>query len=118
MTRELTKLAPHVEQARTTLAQTAEHERALVQALSAEMQRFDQTILQGIRALAAEHETRRAGILGELQALAMSIGSFQGTREAPASIPQYTGDPRPLAEAGGSYHDERALRGEQSRDTH
>jgi len=122
MPKDVTKLAPHVERARTTLTQTADHERALVQALSVEMQLFDQQTLQSIRTTAAEHEARRVGILDELKALAASIGTFQPTGDAPSSIPQYKGAPYPAAApATGSYHDElernlRALRDEKSRD--
>jgi len=112
VTNDLTKLAPHVEQARTTLTQTAEHERTLVQALSDEMKRLDKETLQGIRAVAAEHEARRGGILEELQALAVSIGTFQPQRE-PQAIERNRGP------ANGSYHDElerslRALMDERS----
>ena len=81
MANELTKLAPHIEQARTTLTQTAEHERALVQVLSDEMKRLDHQTLQNVRTIAAEHEARRAGILDELRALADSIGTFQPQHE-------------------------------------
>ena len=92
MANELTKLAPHVERARTTLTQTAEHERALVQTLSDEMKRFDHQTLQGVRTLAAEHEARRAGILDELQALAASIGEFRSQHAdalpKPVAIPR------------------------------
>ena len=82
MPNDLTKLGPYVEQARLTLTETAERERALVQALSDELKRFDQQTLQGVRTIAAEHEARRAGILDELQALAQSIGTFQHERES------------------------------------
>src|SRR5215470_4233528 len=110
MPNDLTKLAPHVEQARLTLTETAERERALVLALSDEMKRFDQGILQGIRALAAEHETRRAGILDELQSLAASIGTFQPAQETSSAIPHHRS--RSHAHANGTYHDEleRSLR--------
>ena len=101
MPSELTKLAPHIEQARTTLSQTAEHERTLVQRLSDEMSRFDQQTLQGVRTLAAEHEARRAGILDELQALADSIGTFQPQHEnalpKPVTIPRPIAGPQPAA---------------------
>ncbi len=105
MPHELTKLAPHVERARTTLTQTAEHERVLVQALSAEMKCLDQQTLQGVRTVAAEHEARRAGILDELQALADSIGTFRPQHEraplesvaTPRPLPQPVAIPQPLA---------------------
>ncbi len=95
MANELTKLAPHIEQARTTLTQTAEHERALVQVLSDEMKCFDHQTLQNVRTVAAEHEARRAGILDELQALADSIGMFQPQHEN--ALPKPVTIPRPIA---------------------
>src|SRR5262249_47273983 len=103
---ELTKLAPHVEQARMTLTQTAERERALVQRLSEELKRFDHATLQGIRTAAAEHETRRAGILEELQALASSIGALLPPREAQVAIEHYGSRASPALPSATSYHDE------------
>jgi len=95
MPNDLTKLGPYVEQARLTLTETAERERALVQALSDELKRFDQQTLQGVRTIAAEHEARRAGILGELQSLAETIGTFPRQTE---NLPlQSAENPRPLA---------------------
>ncbi len=113
MSNELTKLAPHVERARAALTQTVEHELALVQALSDETKRLDQQTLQGVRTVAAEHEARRAGILGELQALAASIGTFSSGGDQPSPIQQRTAPKL-------SYHDElevnlRALLNEGSR---
>src|SRR5690242_17080852 len=103
MPEDLTKLAPYVEQARMTLSQTAEQERGLVQALSDDLKRFDQQTLQNIRILAAEHATRRAGILEELQALASNIGAFLPPRDAPEQIEQHNGAPdRHEAPAGAS----------------
>jgi hypothetical protein len=123
MPNDLMKLAPHVELARATLTQTAEHERALVHALSDEMKRFDQQTLQSIRTLSAEHEARRAGILDELQALASSIGTFQPAREAPTAIPHRGTPDAPASRSDTSYHDElerslRALRDGRSREPH
>jgi hypothetical protein len=110
---ELTELTPHINEMRTKLSQTADHERSLIQALSDELKRMDQETLQNVRNIGAEHEARRAGILLELQALAASIGTFQPAREQQASIQQPAG-PRL------SYHDEleaslRALLTEESR---
>jgi len=116
MPNDLTKLGPYVEQARLTLTETAERERALVQALSDELKRFDQQTLQGVRTIAAEHEARRVGILDELQSLAASIGTFQLAREAPA-VPQQTSTRQ--FPANPTFHDElernlRALADERS----
>ena len=99
MPNDLVQLRPHIDHMRTTLSQTAETERALVQSLSDALKRFDQETLQNVRNIASEHEARRAGILTELQALAASIGTFQPAREQQAGIQQQAG-PRL------SYHDE------------
>ena len=106
MPNELTKLAPHIEQARLTLSQTAEHERALVQALSDELKRFDHQTLQNIRTMAAEHEARRSGILNELQALASNIGAFLPPREATVEIQHHATPTSPGLQSAKSYHDE------------
>jgi hypothetical protein len=105
---ELTELTQHIDEMRTKLSQTADHERSLTQALSNELNRMDQETLRSVRSISAEHEARRAGILIELQALAASIGTFQPAQEQQASIQQQAG-PRL------NYHDEleanlRALR--------
>jgi hypothetical protein len=82
MPNELTRLSPHIDEMRTSLTQTTNNERTLVQALSEELKRFDQETLKGIRTIAAEHEARRSGIFNELQALASSIGEFRPPHEA------------------------------------
>ena len=112
MPNELTELTPHINQMRTKLSQTADHERSLTQALSNELHRMDQETLQNVRNITFEHEARRAGIFVELQALAASIGTFQPAREQQVPIQQQVG-PRL------SYHDEleaslRALLTEES----
>ena len=95
MANELTELTPHINQMRTKLSQTADHERSLTQTLSDELKRMDQETLQSVRKLSAEHEARRAGVLIELEALAASIGTF---RQQPPK--QQQAGPRL------SYHDE------------
>ena len=112
MANELTELTPHINQMRTKLSQTAEHERSLTQSLSDALKRMDQETLQSVRNISAEHEARRAGIMLELQTLAASIGTFQPVREQQVPIQQHSG-PRL------SYHDEleaslRALLTEES----
>jgi hypothetical protein len=99
MPNELTELTPHINEMRTKLSQTAEHERSLTQSLSDALKRMDQETLRNVRNISAEHEARRAGILIELQALAASIGTFQPAREQQVPIQQQAG-PRL------SYHDE------------
>ena len=99
MANDLAPLNPHIDQMRQQLSYTAETERSLVQQLSDALKRFDQDTLQNVRNIASEHETRRAGILNELQALAANIGTFQPAREQQAFMQQQAG-PRL------SYHDE------------
>jgi hypothetical protein len=110
---ELTELTPHINEMRTKLSQTADHERSLTQALSDELKRMDQETLRNVRNISAEHEARRAGILNELQALAASMCTFQPAREPQAAIQQQAGPKL-------SYHEEleaslRALLTEESR---
>ena len=97
MANDLVQLRPHIDHMRTTLSQTAEHERSLVQALSDELKRMDQETLRSVRSIGAEHEARRAGIFNELQALAASMCTFQPAREA--AIQQQAGPKL-------SYHEE------------
>ena len=99
MPNELTELTPHINEMRTKLSQTADHERSLTQALSNELNRMDQETLRSVRTISAEHEARRAGIFNELQALAASMCTFQPGREPQAAVQQHAG-PRL------SYHDE------------
>ena len=72
MPNELTELTPHINEMRTKLSQTAEHERSLTQALSNELKRMDEQTLRNVRRIGAEHEARRTGIFNELEALAAS----------------------------------------------
>jgi hypothetical protein len=91
MPNDLTNLDPHINEMRTKLSQTADHERSLTQALSNELNRMDQETLRNVRAMRAEHEARRAGIMTELQALAASMCSFQPDRQQQAPIQQQAG---------------------------
>jgi hypothetical protein len=95
MANDLTELTPHINEMRTKLSQTADHERSLTQALSDALERMDHETLRSVRTLAAEHEARRAGILLELQGLAASIGTFQPRHEA--ALPQRMPTPAPVA---------------------
>jgi hypothetical protein len=88
MAKALTELTPHIDEMRTKLAQTADHERSLTDALSDALKRMDQETLQNVRNISAEHEARRAGIMIELQALAASIGTLQPAREPVESAAQ------------------------------
>jgi hypothetical protein len=95
MANDLTELTPHINEMRMKLAQTADHERSLTQALSNELKRMDQETLRSVRTIGAEHEARRTGILMELQALAASVGTLQPRHEA--ALPQRMPTPAPVA---------------------
>ncbi len=95
MANDLTNLHPHIEEMRVRLSETANTERSLVQSLSDALNRLDQDILQSVRNIAADHETRRDAILDELQALAGSIGMFRPQHQ-PAPL-ESVATPRPLA---------------------
>ncbi len=111
----MTKLIQHVNEMRVRLSETANTERSLVQSLSDALNRLDQDILQSVRNIAADHETRRDAILDELQALAGSIGMFPPAREhgEPMATQRHDGHQYALgsgnrrqATQNMSYHDE------------
>jgi hypothetical protein len=71
-----------VEELRQQLDTIVDTEQTLVASLRDALDRFDQKLLQDVRNITVEHETRRGAILSELQTLASRIGAFQGPREA------------------------------------
>ncbi len=70
------KLLQHIEEMRERVSQTAAIEQSLVKDLRDALKELDQRLLQDVHKVAAEHQTRRGGILNELQALAGNIGMF------------------------------------------
>ena len=52
----------------------------LVRALGDALSRADQRLLQDVRTVAAEHETRRAAVLRELQSLSARMGALPRSR--------------------------------------
>jgi hypothetical protein len=76
------KLLQHVDEMRERLRQTAATEQSLVRDLGNALNALDQKLLQDVRQVAAEHQTRRGMILDELEALAGSMGMFLPAREA------------------------------------
>src|SRR5262249_13741882 len=79
---DLTKLPQHIEEMRERLSQTAAGEHVLVNDLSDSLHTLDQQLLQAVRQVAADHQTRRGTILNELRALADSIGNFRSPESA------------------------------------
>ena len=77
----MTTLLQQIEEMRVQVNELAGGEQKLLQGLSDALTRADHQLLHDVRNVAAEHERRRRTILKELQALALSIGSFADQRE-------------------------------------
>ena len=58
------------------LASVTTKEQLLIEALGEALSLADKKLLDDVRSLTIEHETRRAHILSELQTLASRIGAF------------------------------------------
>ena len=82
----MTDLVQQLEQMRMRMNQQAQHESNLVAELSDALRATDHQLLQDVRTLAAEHEARRATILGELQMLAAQLNALP-LRDQPHSLP-------------------------------
>jgi hypothetical protein len=72
----MSKLIQLVEELRDRLSSIADQEQKLVSSLRDALNRFDQKLLQDVRNIAVEHESRRSIILNELQGLASRMGAF------------------------------------------
>ena len=86
----MAKSKEYVEQIQSKLETVATREQMLIQALGEALSAADRKLLDDVRSLTVEHETRRALILSELQILAERIGTL------PASEPLDTIEYEPL----------------------
>lgn len=77
----MSKMVQLVEELRERLNKVGDNEQALVSSLREALNRFDQKLLQDVRNITAEHETRRSVILNELQGLASRMGAFPAARD-------------------------------------
>ena len=84
-----TSLVEQIEEMRVRMHEQSRSEHELVNALGSALKRADDTLLEALRSVAAEHELRRENIMNELQALAtrlgtspyqLAAGSVQGAR--------------------------------------
>lgn len=89
----MSKMIQLVEELRDRLNSIADQEQKLVSSLRDALTRFDQKLLQDVRSIAAEHETRRSLILGELQGLASRMGAFPAPKAE--ARPSLNGEARP-----------------------
>ena len=83
----MSKMFELVDELRDQLQTVGDTEQKLVASpLREALNRYDQKLLQDVRSLAAEHETRRGAILGELRSLASRMGAFPPPREPHESL--------------------------------
>ena len=78
----MSKMIELVEEMRARLNQITDTEQALVRALGEALSRVDHKLLQDVRNITTDHESRRGAILHELQTLASRIGAFPGVARA------------------------------------
>jgi hypothetical protein len=77
----MSRMLQLVEELRERLNNISDTEQRLVASLREALNRFDQKLLQDVRNISAEHESRRSAILGELQGLASRMGAFPPPRD-------------------------------------
>ena len=97
----MTKMIKLIEEMGARLSQIADAENELVQALAQTLSRVDQRLLQDVRKITTEHESRRGAILHELQGLATRIGAFPVARQAASGVEYAEPAPRPITAANG-----------------
>ena len=72
----MTASKSYLEKVQTKLGAVTAREKVLIQALGEALSEADRSLLDDVRSLTIEHETRRTMILSELQCLAARIGTF------------------------------------------
>jgi len=92
----MTNSKTHIEQLQERLDKVSSREQVLISALSQALARADKQLLDDVRTLTIEHETRRGLILSELQTLASRIGAFPASdkqlnliEDEPLDLPYY-----------------------------
>ena len=95
----MTKMIQLIEEMGVRLSQIADAENELVRALAQALSRVDQRLLQDVRKITTEHESRRGAILHELQGLATRIGAFPVARQPTSSVEYAEPVPRPITAA-------------------
>ena len=109
----MSKMVQLVEELRERLNTIADGEQKLVSSLREALNRFDQKLLQDVRSITAEHESRRGAILNELQGLASRMGAFPppprdvrlGATSAEGASPSLPPNGRLRAVEGGAWRE-------------
>ncbi len=76
-----TKSNDYINSIHTRMSRVAKREQMLIEALGEALTYADRRLLDDVRSVTIEHETRRAAILTELQELAARIGAFPATAD-------------------------------------
>src|SRR6476620_2108979 len=97
----MTKMIQLIEEMDARLSQIADAENELVRALGNALSRVDQRLLQDVRQITTEHESRRGAVLHELQGLATGIGAFPVARQPTSSVEYAEPVARPITAANG-----------------
>jgi hypothetical protein len=95
----MTKMIQLIEEMDARLSQIADAENKLVRALAQALSSVDQRLLQDVRKITTEHESRRGAILHELQGLATRIGAFPIARQPTWGVEYAEPVPRPITAA-------------------
>jgi hypothetical protein len=99
----MSKMMELVEQMLARVNQITDAEQALVRALGDALSRVDRKVLQDVRNITTDHESRRGAILHELQTLASRIGAFPVPREEVPELDYADPVARHVAETNSDY---------------
>jgi len=99
----MSKMLHLVEEMHVRLNEIAASEQALLRTLRDALSRVDDKLMQDVRTITAEHETRRRAVLGELQSLASRIGAFPASREPAPELGYAQAEAWPQAVADNGY---------------
>jgi hypothetical protein len=100
----MSKMIELVEEMRARLNQITDTEQALLRALGEALSRVDQKLLQDVRNITTDHESRRGAILHELQSLALRIGAFPLAHEPAPGLEYAERAAKPIAAANGNQN--------------
>ncbi|KUO57723.1 MAG: hypothetical protein APF80_02485 [Alphaproteobacteria bacterium BRH_c36] len=95
----------HIEEMHAKLADVSNREGLLIAALGEALSLADKKLLDDVRSLTIEHETRRGLILSELQNLAARIGAFPISEDCEDSISTQGHLDLPYYETGEAPHE-------------
>jgi hypothetical protein len=79
-----TTLVEQIEEMRIRMHEESRREQHLVHALGLALKRTDEKLLEAVRSVAAEHASRREGIMQELHALATRMGTLPASQRRAA----------------------------------